>query len=262
MIKSNCKWCKKEIIRPGFKKGIFCSRDCKGEFQRTQKPVDKDWLYQKYVTEGLSTYQIGKLVDRNPKRVWEWLSDYGIDIRKREWDTVLSEHIPYHDKVWLSHQYLTQKKSSKQISEEQEVTENNILYFLKRFGIKTREMTEIRKDKYWGLPGEENPMFGKRGKETPNWKGGVTPERQSVYVSQEWKGCVKQVWKRDEGICQRCGVNKGNTNKEFHIHHIKPFSSSRKDRTNVDNLVLLCKKCHNFVHSKKNLTNEYLKDIN
>ena len=35
--------------------------------------LDKDWLYQKYVVEGLSTYDIGKIVGRNPKNVYNKL---------------------------------------------------------------------------------------------------------------------------------------------------------------------------------------------
>jgi|APSaa5957512535_1039671.scaffolds.fasta_scaffold58389_2 hypothetical protein len=253
--KPNCKWCGIKLKRT---KGVFCSRDCKGEYQRTLKPVDRDWLYEKYFVEGLGTYQIGKIVNRNPKNVYRWLKDYKIPIRKRGWEVTINESIPYHDKEWLKHQYITLKKSSKLISDEVGTSENNILHFLNKFDIIIRSMKEIRKMKHWGQSGKDNPMFGRDGKDNPNWKGGSTPERQSVYVSQKWKSLVSNVWKRDKGKCIRCGFEKGNTKKEFHIHHIIPFSNDKGKRTDIDNLVLLCKSCHNYIHSKKNVKKEYL----
>lgn len=253
--KPDCKWCGIKLKRI---KGVFCSIDCKGEYQRTLKPVDKGWLYEKYVEGGLSTYEIGKIVNRDPKRVWTWLKDYNIPVRERKWDNVLSEHNPYHDKVWLRHQYITLKRPSKDISEQFGLHENTILFLLKKFSIPIRSMNEIRKEKYWGQTGKDNPMFGRVGKDNPNWKGGSTPERQSLYVSQNWKKVVSRIWKRDKGKCVRCGLEKGNTKKEFHIHHIIPFSDDKEKRTDIDNLVLLCKPCHNYIHSKKNVKKEYL----
>jgi len=54
---------------------------CKAEAQRQSKPVTKEWLQQKYVAENLSTYAIAKIVNRNPKRVYEWLVDFCIPTR-------------------------------------------------------------------------------------------------------------------------------------------------------------------------------------
>ena len=81
---SSCKVCSKEIKRNGNKPGIFCSKKCKGEWQKTQKPVTEEWLKQKYLVEGLGCYEIAKLVDRNPKNVYNWLLGYNIKTREQK----------------------------------------------------------------------------------------------------------------------------------------------------------------------------------
>lgn len=65
-----CSKCGVPVTRKNPKTKTFCSPACKAEWQRDQKPVGKEWLYQKYVVEGLGTRQIGALVGRNPKQVW------------------------------------------------------------------------------------------------------------------------------------------------------------------------------------------------
>lgn len=69
-----------------------CDRQCKAAHQRRQRPVTNDWLVQKYVVERLNCTQISKLVNRNPKRVWEWIKDAGIEPRRSiEWLPLLSQ---------------------------------------------------------------------------------------------------------------------------------------------------------------------------
>ena len=101
-------------------------------------------------------------------------------------------------------------------------------------------------------------MYGRNGADNPNWKGGVTPERQALYSSQEWASVVQQVWQRDQATCQRCGLKAGTRGGDsFHIHHIISFAV--KDlRLDLDNLVLLCRDCHSWVHSKANTGKEFL----
>ena len=45
--------------------------------------LNKEWLYQKYIVEGLSTYQIAEIVKRNPKNIYNKLKDFGIQTRTR-----------------------------------------------------------------------------------------------------------------------------------------------------------------------------------
>ncbi len=103
-------------------------------------------------------------------------------------------------------------------------------------------------------------LKGVTGKEHPSFKGGLTPERQSVYSSEKWCEAVKEVWKRDNATCQNCGKHH-NTEKNrgnFHIHHIISFQI-KEHQTDSNNLILLCKECHKWVHSKNNINQKFIK---
>ena len=163
---------------------------------------------------------------------------------------------PYWNKEWLFNEYITLGKSSGNIAKEQGCLDTNICYFLKKFIIKTRSISQARKMKYWGLKGVDNPMWNKIGELNPNWKGGITPERQAFYQSKEWKNVCSKVWKRDNATCQRCNLKK-ETDMPFHIHHIKSFQDKGL-RTDINNLILMCATCHHWIHSRGNKNNDYL----
>lgn len=257
MPTSNCQQCGITVVRRGQRAGRFCSLDCKSAWQRTQKPVGRDWLHQKYVVEGWSTYRIGREVGRDPKRVYEWLTDYGIPLRLRRWNADAGSSV-LEDPTWLQREYVEKQRSTGEIGRELGMTEANVIFFLRKHGIKRRTMSEARAVKHWGADGEKNPMFGKRGAEAPSWKGGVTPERQGFYTSDEWKAVAKTIWKRDRGICQRCHKKaQDDPGHAFHIHHIVSFAV-RELRSEASNLVLLCTQCHRWVHSKKNADRLFL----
>ena len=163
---------------------------------------------------------------------------------------------PYWGKDWLYNQYVELGKSSGDIAKEFGCIDTNILYFLKKFKIKTRSISEARKEKYWGQSGADNPMWNMKGELNPNYKGGVTPERQLFYQSKEWKMACSFVWKRDNALCQRCGIKK-NVGMPFHIHHIIGFADVEL-RADTNNLILLCESCHHWVHSRGNKNHDYL----
>ena len=258
MPKFRCKVCDAEFERRGMKPATFCSIACKAAWQREQKPVDRAWLVQKYINEGLGTYQIAKLVNRNPKQVFHWLKGYGIPIRQRTWSIDADKSKPYQQEDWLRNAYVTQGKSTGDIASEFGVTEENILFFLRRYGIDRRTVSEARAIKHWGSSGERNPMYGKRGAEVPNWKGGITPERNAFYSSVEWKRVARAVRARDRWTCQRCG--KGNLGRRnLHLHHLISFAVE-SERANPDNLITLCKSCHLWVHSNANVNREFIRE--
>ena len=157
----------------------------------------------------------------------------------------------YWNKNFLLKEYVERKKSAKQIAKENNCKENNILYFLNKFGIKTRTMKEIRKIKYWALTGKINGMYGKTGKLNPNWKGGTTPERQAMYAKSIWRELNKSIMKRDNYTCQHCGYYRKDNKRKLVIHHIKSWAEYPELRFEPFNLITLCENCHRKVHSKK-----------
>lgn len=55
----------------------------------------------------------------------------------------------------------------------------------------------------------------------------------------------RAVLSRDGYKCQMCGAT-----KNLHVHHIKPYSEYKDGRTDPNNGITLCAKCHRKVHSK------------
>lgn len=231
----NCAWCGKQIKRYRFNphgkeiQNHFCDNKCKGKWQRKQREdlgYTKEWLYEQYIIKKRTANDIAKEVNRDPKRVWEWIRDYGIETRKRGYG---------NPDNWL-------KKGNKlnvnrKLSEEHKEK-------IRQARLRDGHVPYLVNGKHW---------LKQEGVHSPAWKGGVTPERQAIYSSQEWKNAVKKVWKRDNATCQLCGKSQNeHRDLKFHIHHLYPFADYERLRTNPDNLVLLCKDCHLFVHSKKN----------
>lgn len=159
----------------------------------------------------------------------------------------------FRDRSWLYQEYVEKKRSSGDIAQQFGVTEAAIFFWLRKHDIPRRTISEARAVKHWGLSGETNGMFGRTGKQNPHWLGGITPERQALYSSQEWAKAVKAVWKRDRHVCQRCGKS----DDKMHIHHIVTFAVVEL-RAEPSNLVLLCGKCHRWVHSRKNVNHEWI----
>lgn len=237
MIEFDCVVCGKHVRKRWAKNDTrvpkYCSLDCKATMQRTQKPVDREWLYQKYIVEGLDCTAIAKIVNRNSKRVWEWLRDYGIETRKRG------------------------AKSSPGTWSKERHPENGPLSEETKDKIRQACIRDGR------VPYMKNGVHvwkGKYGSSHPTWRGGFTPERANVYGSIEWKEAVKVVWKRDEATCQRCGKHHNETINRgtFDIHHIARFEITEL-RCEPSNLVLLCETCHYWVHSRENVNKEFLR---
>ncbi len=161
------------------------------------------------------------------------------------------------DKEWLFEKYITEKRTIPELAELCLCTDSNISFWIKKHQIPFRSISETRKIKYWGSIGDKNGMFGNIGELNPNYKGGISPLRQSFYSSLEWKSIVPFIFKRDNYECKKCNSTHKSKDFPLHIHHIVSFQYEDL-RLNKNNLILLCKKCHDWVHSNKNLNNDYI----
>jgi hypothetical protein len=167
------------------------------------------------------------------------------------------ERKAHWDKEWLFEKYITEKMTIPQLAELCGCTDSNISFWINKHQIPFRSISETRKIKYWGSKGSLNGMYGKTGKLNKNFKGGISPLRQSFYSSLEWKLIVPIIFKRDNYRCRRCNTTHLHKTNPLHIHHIVSFQYDDL-RTEQNNLIILCKKCHNWVHSNKNLNNDYI----
>jgi hypothetical protein len=197
------------------------------------KPVSEGWLREKYHGENLDCVQIGKILGRDPKTIWSWMKHYGIETRSRGHNT---DHLAKDGSQFLGRKH---REETKELIRKARLRDGRVPYLLKD---------------------GTHAMKGRTGEDHPSWRGGVTPERQALYGTTEWKSAVKAVWSRADACCERCGKDHRNIDRRrdrFHIHHILPFWT-RCHRANPYNLALLCEPCHRFVHSPRNLDREFL----
>ena len=72
----------------------------------------------------------------------------------------------------------------------------------------------------------------------------------------KWK---KDVLKRDNYTCQLCGCI--NEDTILNVHHIERYSDNEELRTDINNGITLCYKCHQMVFGKEKEYEEYFKAI-
>lgn len=163
----------------------------------------------------------------------------------------------FRDKNYLTEEYVNKQRSTSEIAAEHNVTDAAIFYWLRKNGIPCRSISEVRQVKKWGSPGKSNGMYGRCGSENPRWIDGSSPERQKMYARSFWKELITTVYKRDNYKCRRCGAAH-KTNNRLHAHHVKPWAGNPDSRFELSNIVTLCSKCHQWVHSKENIDNEFI----
>lgn len=201
------------------------------------KQVSRDWLRAHYTLLGMDCAQIGRMVGRDAKTVWAWMRHYGIQTRPRGGTTS-----PHAFKAGGTSPFAGRKHTP--------ATKAVLSAIAKADG-------RVPFD-----PAIGSYMKGRKGADTPTWRGGITPERQAFYITEEWREAVKAVWARANATCERCGKhhNTAESRGTFHVHHIVSFMV-RELRAVPSNLTLLCKPCHLFVHSNANTEKHFLGEV-
>ena len=59
--------------------------------------------------------------------------------------------------------------------------------------------------------------------------------------------------------CERCGIEKDK--KELIVHHILPVGLEHIFEADLENLIAICKNCHDEVHKIDGCTQKDMKDI-
>ena len=103
----------------------------------------------------------------------------------------------------------------------------------------------------------KSEMFS--GQNSPVWKGGKTTRNE---YGANWMSVRKKVRERENYSCLRCGKTEEENNQELSVHHIKNFKlyETYQEANNLENLVGLCRECHTFVHSNRNIEKQYISE--
>lgn len=92
----------------------------------------------------------------------------------------------------------------------------------------------------------------------PNWKGGITKERDLLKGSMEYREWQCAVFKRDNWECQKCNKHGGTLT----AHHIRNFADNKELRFALSNGVTMCPECHNRFHALYTCFNNTWEQLN
>lgn len=166
-------------------------------------------------------------------------------------------HQVFREQEYLVREYVGAGRSASDIALEHHVTEGAILHWLRKHEVTRRTVSQARELKHWRVEGSANGMFGMFEYLNPNYRGGVSPDRQKLYARSIGQKFLAQVLERDGHCCRRCGKS-ATTARSLHVHHVVAWDASEELRFAVFNGVTLCVSCHRWVHSKANVAREFL----
>jgi hypothetical protein len=93
------------------------------------------------------------------------------------------------------------------------------------------------------------------GEQNYNWQGGISKEE----YGNDWTDDLREsIRKRDNYICQECGIHQDELNnwfKKLDVHHID-YSKYNLD---PNNLITLCRNCHTKTINNRDYWTEYFK---
>lgn len=231
-----CEFCGESFTRRGTRPYRFCSVACRTAGQRSSRPTN-DELRDLYVERKLTANDIAVIYGKDPKTTWSWLRQAGIETRTRG-SYSEQQFKPGQVSAFKGKQHTPEFRAARRA---ERLVDGHVPY----------------------LVNGQHYMKGPKarvGADHPNWRGGISPERQQFYATREWKDAARAVWIRDNYTCQRCGVKPpsgGLKHNRGHVHHITSFRV-RELRTELTNLILLCAECHRWVHSRKNKGRELI----
>lgn len=194
---------------------------------------DESVLRRLYLDRKLTMAEVADELDCSRQAIEKWIHQYGIETRSRNPDPPDE----LREEETLRELYQQDGLSTYEISEQFNCAPSAVFSWLKRHDIGTRSVGS--------QPGELHHR----------WKGGVDP-----YYGPNWTETREEVLERDGRECIRCGVS-NETHKDRYdcgldIHHEIPIRefSDVSEANDLDNLVTLCRKCHNRIEPPQ-LTN-------
>lgn len=100
---------------------------------------------------------------------------------------------------------------------------------------------------------EKLKLTALRGEAHPNWKGGLTRDRQGNVQYRQWRS---DIFERDNWTCQTCGLR----GCYLEAHHIKAWAHFKELRYELSNGVTLCRDCHKLTDNYKGKAHGFHRD--
>jgi len=103
---------------------------------------NKEWLYQKYIVENISTYRLAKIQNVAASTIRYYLNKFNIKTRSLQQSINPNIRYFYKDKDWLFNQYINKKKPISEIAKICNATLMTIFNHLKKFNIEIRNQSQ------------------------------------------------------------------------------------------------------------------------
>lgn len=124
---------------------------------------NKEWLYQKYVEEEISTVKIANICNCRDHTVGRYLKKHDIKTRDlRDYRNPNARYDLLDDKNWLYKKYIKDKLTTVEIAKLCKCNASFVSVKLKEFGIATRQMGEyLSPNAKWNLLEDRNWLYKK-----------------------------------------------------------------------------------------------------
>ncbi|WP_051359360.1 HNH endonuclease [Paucisalibacillus globulus] len=269
-MKKNCLNCDKEIkVKPShYDRKKYCSRACKTDYQRKNPPQFWKELKKK---QTINCIYCNNEIERKPseigernfcnhecKRLYQLKYGHLINQHLRKDVTIICKTCSKEFIVPKNRQktakYCSKNCLGKANGERAKVQYKmrTILYCTncsKKFEKKPSAVRVLNfcSIECMGIYYTESKMFA--GANSGTWAGG-----DINYYGPNWLNQRRIVRKRDNYICQDCGVTEKEYGQELSVHHIIPFREFNGDwekANQLSNLIALCEyPCHRKRHSR------------
>lgn len=203
-------------------------------------PISKEWLYDKYVNQNLSTHACADLAGVSQTTIHKRLKEFGINSHSNGYWKRIDI-----DEVWLRDKYLDEMLSTRKCAELLGVDPMVICDRLNEYGIPIRTRQEAASGElavWYGkkLSKEHREKIGKseRGERHYNWKGGVSYEPYCKKFNFQLKEKIRDAYDRR---CPICGGTE--EDRRLSIHHID-YDKMQGCNGRRWNLIPLCTSCH------------------
>lgn len=228
---------------------------------------DEAWLREQYIINKKSFDEIAKEQGVAQKCIWKWIHRYNIPVRPMGSHRV-GKHLSEETRLKISQSNKGKRRSPEfcaLISSMKMGKPNPSAALPKspehcanisnaKLGKKIKPCSPERRAKIIA----HNRHAGQPKESHWNWKGGITPERNQMYYSKEYQTWRSGVFERDGYKCVKCGNGKSGV---FRAHHVYNFSEFEHLRTNIDNGITFCYKCHEAFHVTFGYTHNNLNQI-
>ncbi len=216
----------------------------------------KAWL-EEQIKHGLTAKQIAEQCSCAPNTVHNWAKRHNLQLpsgRHKGLKRMVGEGL-YRQRDWLETQ-LDAGKTAYQMANAASCSVETVKKWVYHHGLQLNLRSpgpdqpwnkdrkgyqlnlsdaELERRRDWGLQ-------HKRAEKSPFWRSGVSKNRELIGA---WtRRMAPQVHQKFNYVCQHCGKR----GDQLHAHHLVPVYADESLAYEFENLVSVCKPCHELIH--------------